>query len=388
MKLSYCLPALLSLSTATAARDRALHENATDLSNGAVLGLDISFPGFKSTVYLGDNETTANVNVKGEAHVGKGAPDVAYIYIIDSSGSTDEYDGDCGSTLQCVQAFFEELHNETRTNGSAELVAVVDFDDEARVVADFQDPSSPQILDSIHYTYSGGGTACSHALEAATLLVHKQKQAGTTVVIFAGDGQCNGGDEGGVTLVSEEVTEAADLLGDSGAIVHSIAVGDNIDCDVGNDLVSIPRNGGHCFSIPEPKALPGIIDDLIGTELTNLEVSVDGGSYRGLGISETGGTVLPQEGAVSVNFETAVRGLAEDSHEICIRATGQDSIGGVSQAEDCHTVAIKPVPTAAPAPMEAPESKFNSDSFKTDSDWSPGKVIFVVAICILVLLLF
>ena len=205
---------------------------------------------------------------------------------------------------------------------------------------------------------------------------------------------CNGGDES-ATVVSEDVSAAADLLGDTGAIVHSIAVGDNVDCDAGNDLITIPRNGGSCFSIPEPKALPTIIDDLIGTELTSVEVKVDDGSYRALGPAETGGTSLPQEGAISVDFETTVMGLSEGNHKVCIRATGQDSLGGVSEVVDCHEVEVKALPTPQPTPIPTtaptstptmPESQevkqgaMMNGTFDEGSNWVKGwTILFIVA---------
>ena len=132
---------------------------------------------------------------------------------------------------------------------------------------------------------------------------------------------------------------------------------------VDNNLVDIPRNGGLCFSIPEPKALPTIIDDIIGIELVSLEIKVDDGPYRVLSSNETGGMQLPRSGAVSVGFEVPVTGLQMGSHDICVRATGKDTLGGLSQIEDCHkltvsTAAPTSVPSSAPslAPSAVPSS--------------------------------
>lgn len=338
---------------------RRLHANLTDLSNGAVIGVDIESPAIKSEVVLGENETALEVSIKGQAHVGKGTADVGYIYIIDSSGSTGDQDGACGTTLDCVQAFFESLHEEVIADGSAEVVAVIDFDDYATVTADFQDPLNDDIEYAILRSSSGGGTACTLALEKAALLVLDPKNtAGTTVVVFAGDGWCNDGEEYGQhSSQGDNVTSSADILGATGAIVHSIAVGDNVDCDEGNDLHNIPRNGGKCFSIPEPDALPSIIDDLIGTSLEQIEVKVDGGYYKALSTSEVT-EALPAEGAVAVGFEVSVGNLFEGTHELCVRVTGADSIGGISQVEDCHSIAIKATPVATEAPANNAASIF------------------------------
>lgn len=341
--------------------NRRLHANQTDLSNGAVLGVDIESPAIKSAVVLGENETALEVSIKGQAHVGKGIADVGYIYIIDSSGSTLDEDGACGTTLECVQAFFEALNKEVIADGSAEVVAVIDFDDYATVTADFQDPQSNDIGYAIHRSSSDGGTACTLALEKASLLVLDPKNtAGTTVVVFAGDGLCNYGEEYGEhASQGDNVTGSADILGATGAIVHSIAVGDNVDCVEGNDLNSIPRNGGKCFSIPEPDALPSIIDDLIGTSLEKIEVKVDDGYYKEVRASEVT-EELPVEGAVAVGFDATVGNLFEGTHELCVRVTGADSIGGTSQVEDCHSIDIKAKPVETEAPVNGEGSVFFS----------------------------
>lgn len=345
MKLSACFSqSLLFAGTVSAASSatRDLHMQPTDLSNGAELAVNIALPKDGASFVLKSDayNATLDLTVTGEAHIGKGVPDVGYIYVIDSSSSTSSQDGACGSTLDCVQAFFVELHKEIIADGSAELVAVVDFDSSPTVTAEWQDPGSPEVIPAISLGNSGGGTNCIEALEkAAFLALERQDTLGTTVVVFAGDGECSLTEYG---THSQNVTEAANLLANTGAIVHSIAVGDNIDCKEGNSLIDIPRNGGKCHSFSDPNAPPHvIIDGIVGTDLTKIEMKIDGENYRSLkNIGELDRT-LPQEGAISVGFDTYIHNLTEGEHHICVRASGTDSLKDSAEVEDCHTITIK-----------------------------------------------
>ena len=144
------------------------------------------------------------------------------------------------------------------------------FDDIAIVSATLQDPTETTIEDAIYSGISSGVTNCADALlKAGMLAMHPSNTAGTTIVVFAGDGLCT--DDLGNNITSAEVRMAADLLGATGAIVHSVAVGDLVDCDQGNHLIDIPQNGGTCTSVPDPHTLPKLIDSLIGTTLKSLE---------------------------------------------------------------------------------------------------------------------
>jgi len=105
----------------------------------------------------------------GNAFIGLGVPDVHYIYIMDTSGSTEDFDGDCGTVLQCMQAFFSNLHEAVEVGGSVELVSFIEFDWDATVVYSLQDPSDPTSLTDIYdpAIKSDGDTCCGCALEKA-----------------------------------------------------------------------------------------------------------------------------------------------------------------------------------------------------------------------------
>lgn len=199
----------------------------------------------------------------------------------------------------------------------------------------------------------------------------------------------------------ENLQEAADILADTGAIVHTIAVGDSVECDTFetgdyNDyyyydsnnetytsgLGSIPRNGGRCTSVPEPHTLTHIIDDLIGTELVNLELKVDSGSYTD--ISSRSDPPLPQNGSISVSFDTEVDGLSLGEHMVCVRATGLDSMNGTATVEDCHMITIVPKDTSAPTPDQSTDSGFNrpaaaTPAFPNNSNSTSGKEKGIIA---------
>lgn len=373
MKPSIVLPALLLLRVVTALRNpeptmtQKLHQNKTDLTNGLELNVNISGP-----VNNANLPTAIGVPIQGSASVGKGEPDVSYIYIVDTSGSTNDADGDCGHVLDCVQDFFRGFHKEAVSEqGSAKLVSVINFDNKADVSASLMPPESPEIQDALSEENSlFGGTYCADALRKATDLVqHPNNTAGTTVVVFSGDGLCNNGLEvSPEVLNTTELQEAIDGLNATGAVVHTVAVGKEVDCNVSqtgeaNNFLDIPRNGGECISIPGP-------DNhfvLIGVALKSLELQVDGGSYSNIENTFLNRS-LPRWGPISVDFNTSANGLRAGNHTICIRATGEDVLGGSAQIEDCHGFFM----------LEEPNSATDSENSK-HFGWS----IFVVVIFVL-----
>jgi hypothetical protein len=86
----------------------------------------------------------------------------------------------------------------------------------------------------------------------------------------------------------------------------------------------------------DPGDLPDIIPDLISTILDKLEIEVDAG---GLSMISNAGITpdLPEDGPVSVDYETTVTGLAPGDHDICVTATGSDP-GGSDSVTQCETI--------------------------------------------------
>lgn len=216
------LPLLLVLASAASFHTgRQLQEKKQFLKNGEALTVDIKLP--ESDSVYGVNTP---VQVEGRAGVGLQEPDVAFIYVIDSSGSTsdfDEYDGSCTSVLTCIQEFFAELHETVDPT----LAAVINFDDDATVALNWTD-SNDGIGAAFKNETSDGGTNCVAALNLALeLLNSKENTANHTHVILATDGQCNEVGNSTVSFdeVDEETRAAAEALRDADAIVHTVAVG-------------------------------------------------------------------------------------------------------------------------------------------------------------------
>lgn len=364
---------------------RKLHQQATNLSGAAELAVYITSPPAGFLYQLTGNKTSLDsVNITGRAHVGIGrspnhggqkAPStVTYIYIIDSSESTLDYDGPCGTVLQCVQDFFSQFHKEAAQHGAGKFAGVIDFDSHATVTAGLQSPFNPAIERAIRRGSSDGGTSCSNALNAATTMVNDpMNTAEKTIVLFAGDGLCND--------YTTEFDSALEDLSDTGATVHSIAIGDNVDCKQSknstlissNHLSEIPKNGGRCFSVRDAHALPDIIDDLtmpgtivntIGTTLLDLELQVDGGGY--VNIDDIHGSEdLPVNGAVTISFSFPFSGALDVGyHKICVRATGNDTLGANATIEDCHTISVSSQLATSPSAPQ-PNSPFMPQSYGT-----------------------
>lgn len=227
--------------------------NTVALSNGATLSTGILSPLQSSNFSTGGSDTNrTQVPFVGTASVVPGPPDVTYIYVIDTSGSTsgddDPTDGGCGTILNCMQEFVYKFHQEAVSDGSAFMAAVINFDSYTSVTADLQLVSGmneTEFNEAIFSGVSSGGTSCHDALDvAADLVVDPRNTAGSTVVVFVGDGQCNGYDD--------TFSEGYALLNTS-AIVHSVAVGPSVDCTL--SLNDIPANGGRCESVPDPDHL-------------------------------------------------------------------------------------------------------------------------------------
>jgi len=426
---------------------RILLEKEADFANGNVLGVSMELPNYYDSPLLDNNNYTnssssnsssssssrrMDVTIQGKAYVGLGVPEMAYLYIIDASDSTsstppppqqpqqrqgasspfsDYYDtssssslssaaspsplsssSSCGTALECEQTFYQHLHAHVQDAGTAQAVAVVEFDDhKAQVTAPWQHPSSPFISQAISTAGSSSSssssslrgqphtktsssatttkTPCQLALELASkVALDPHNTATTTVIIFAsGHDKCSGvihnqekEDETVDPLLhlyqrqdvnqvlnrqghddDTSVSTVAAALGQAtGAMVHAIAVGDHASCDNNNnshnnhknDLQEIPQNGGRCWNVPNPHhVLPAITDTLLGTqtELLTMTLQINGGAFMILNHDDHYlSDALPRSGPTEVSFEAVASDLQEGEHEICLRATGRDFLSG------------------------------------------------------------
>mmetsp|Transcript_31480 Transcript_31480/g.47583 ORF Transcript_31480/g.47583 Transcript_31480/m.47583 type:complete len:420 (+) Transcript_31480:20-1279(+) len=323
---------------------------AVDLDNGAEVVLDIvNPPDNSSTFNLKRNEKEYSVPMEVTAQVSVGAPDVHYIYIMDTSGSTISDDGACGTTLQCVEELFYKIHHEIRGDESAKVVSFIEFDTDANTILERFSPDNPDVglaLVSQNHT-SDGDTYCNQAFEQASQLAKPNEK---TVVIFAGDGLCN--DDPRATLESLEK---------EGVIVHSIAVGDAVTCDGTSGwyyydftLEDLTTNDGQCFDIPDPNDTKDIVHNITLAQLSGFEMKIDGGNYEDIPLVDLSVDKLPQDHPTVVSYSKELK-LEWGEHDICFRATGQDA-SDEKKIEDCRHVYIQDMPTAAPSvtPSEMP----------------------------------
>lgn len=224
-------------------------------------------------------------------------PTVHYIYIMETSDSTRDKDGHCGTVLECLQAFLTDLHEfvaqETSTTTISSLIV---FGDHDQVVYDQQNYNDFSLYDD-DTIYSSGGNRCDLALRRAS-------QMNPTVVIFAGDGVCD-----------RNVTNDATALGETGAVVHSIAVGDDSYCE--KDFAHIPRNGGTCVSMPSSNHLSNMmLNNYLLTEKRDaLQFKVDNGEYKAFS------NYYDSDGAA---FSATLNLSKGTSHVVCIRSEKEE----------------------------------------------------------------
>jgi hypothetical protein len=331
---------LLGLMSAVA----LAHKVSTMLPNGAELSVQIDHPSNGTEFKVPASQSTINVDVDGAASIGQGEPDATIIYVIDRSGSTGSGSGTgCSPILGCEKEFFKNLNDAAIADGSTDLAAVVSYGSSASTDLGLTDPNSASVTNAINGLSAGGSTNCAAGLDHATTLAASGANTnGTTIVVFASDGACN---EGG--LVS---TAAADL-GDTGAIVHSVAIGSGSDCTTNGGtgtLNQIPQNGGSCTEVADPGDLPSIIQNLIGSTLESLAIEVDGGGFNTIPDAQIS-LPLPQQGAVSVTYgPTTVGPLGPADHTISVQAAGSDALGDTQHVTDTHTIHLLQL-TASPA---------------------------------------
>lgn len=341
-------PLLLAIPLGLAPAAAIAGNNSTNLPNGAELAVSIDDPVTSTEFKVPASETDIDVDVEGTASIGLGDPDATLIYVIDTSGSTGGGSGTgCAPVLTCEKQFFIALNNAAITDGSTDLVAVVNFGNSAATPLGLTAPTNPSVNATINGLTAAGGTNCAAGLSNALALATSGANTnGTTIVVFASDGFCNTG---------ANVGPVAANLGAAGAIVHSVAVGTGSNCTTNGgtgSLNQIPQNGGSCFQVPDPGNLPSIIQNLIGATLESLEIEVNGGGQTPIDNADIDPD-LPQDAAAMVDYATTVADLGPADHEICVTANGSDSTGGVAAVTQCETIHLLQL-TASP-PTETNE---------------------------------
>jgi hypothetical protein len=326
--------------------------NSTTLPNGAQLSVSITSPA-DGTQYLADGAPVP-VTVTGAASIGVGNPQATIVYVFDASGSTAGSGGACGTVLACEKAFFAGLNTAATNSGSVNHIGLVVFGADA-VPADMTPAAGDDalgapadgntVVNSIslinsdfnyqiaQYTSKTGnadGTNYAAALQQALAELNASTDS-KKFLVFASDGLSN---QGGLA----NFNTARLAIAATGAVVNSIAIGASSACTGGSDgnLADIAANGGTCRTVADPNNLPNLIPNLIGSTLTKVEMTVDGGAPTAV----TTTPATPQPGPATVTYSTVTAGLSPGSHQICVTAFGTDVTGGSANTMTCVTVKV------------------------------------------------
>ena len=325
---------------------------STNLPNGAQLTVSIDSPA-DGTEFLADGALVP-VPVSGTASIGVGPPQATIVYVFDASGSTAGPGGACGTILACEKTFFAGLNTAAAGSGSVNQIGLAVFgadsvqadmtpaagDAPLGAPADGNTAINSIVLTNSNFNYQVGqytvkngdadGTNYAAALQQALAILGASSDP-SKFLVFASDGLSN---QGGLAAFNAAV---ATLTG-TGTVANSIAIGASASCAGGTDgtLNAIAVNGGQCFAVPDPNDLPDLIPNLIGSTLTKVEMSVDGGAPTLL----TTVPATPVAGPAMVTYSTSTAGLAPGTHEICVTAFGTDVTGGSADVETCVNVDV------------------------------------------------
>jgi hypothetical protein len=306
-----------------------------------------------------------DVSLSGTASVGQGVPvaNTTLVYVVDRSGSTQTLNG-CGgnqngdsrsnSVLDCEIAAARALNDQAIASGTVGQVGAVFFDSAAQIqdasaAAGFQGLTgpatdadgnfNPDIEDRLQTATIGENTDFEAAVRQACALV-QQSTNPNNIVVFLSDGVAT---DGGNAL--DDVP-----CGPKTATFHTFAVGSGSSCtDTGGGRGSLQQiaadTGGSCTVVTNVASLPDVVPGLIASQLTKLELTVDGGAPQD--ISGSTSPSLPQNGPASVTYSTSVSGLASGNHTLCVTAHGSDG-GGTGSVTHCHDVVVATI-TLTPA---------------------------------------
>ena len=298
-----------------------------------------------------------DVSLSGTASVGQGVPvaNTTLVYVVDRSGSTQTPSG-CGgnqngdsltnSVLDCEIAAARALNGEAIASGTVGQVGAVFFDSAAQIqdasavggfqplvapATDTDGDATPDIEERLRTATIGGNTNFEAAVQQACALV-QQSTNPNNIVVFLSDGVAT---TGGSAL--DDVP-----CGAKTATFQTFAVGSGSSCtDTGGGRGSLAQiaadTGGTCTNVTNVANLPDVVPGIIASQLTQLELTVDGGAPQD--ISASASQPLPQSGPVAVTYSTPVANLAPGEHTLCVTARGSDG-GGAGSVTDCHDVVV------------------------------------------------
>lgn len=213
-----------------------------------------------------------------------------------------------------------------------QLIVSPGFDGNANSISDIE-----EVVDGLSAL---GGTNYFGGLQTADTILGASTNT-NKLVIFISDGVNNQG--------SPVTTFVPTNFGGNTVIkAFALGAGAGVTCsDPGNfrgDLndVAALTSGGTCTEITDFSLLADEITQSIGSTLTGLEIDVDGTGP----VTITNAEIipdLPQNGPVSVDYETTVTSLGAGTHDICVTVSGNDA-GGNGSVTECIVISINSPP--------------------------------------------
>ncbi|HUR86058.1 MAG TPA: VWA domain-containing protein [Solirubrobacteraceae bacterium] len=349
----------------------AAHAASANLPGGTSITAGIDAPADGALIA----SPPGDVSLGGTASVGTGVPvaNTTLVYVVDTSGSTGN-GGGCGgdqnsdgannTILDCEIAAGRALNQQAITAGTVGQVGVVFFESTASIrdvgpvaagtqgltgpATDANSSGTPDVEEVLRSADDGGNTNFEDAVRKACALV-QQSTNPNNLVVFLSDGTAT---IGGNALDDLPCSPRP-------ATFQTFAVGSGSSCsDTGGGRGSLAQiavaTGGACTPVSNVASLPGVIPGVIQSQLTRLELSIDGGAPQDISASATPG--LPQTGPATVDYDTTVPGLAPRKHTLCVTAFGSDG-GGPGSVQECHDVVVATIelaPSAATGELGTP----------------------------------
>ena len=323
--------------------------------------VEITSPGDNTVVPPGP------VAVHGNATVGAGTivQDTALIYVIDVSGSTSagggcggdfNGDGPSNTVLDCELVAAQALDAQAAAQGNILEAGIVVFGEHGAVgdldgidsgVQPRRPPGSPGIGTVLHSIRVGRvnqftpfdvgqSTSYGNGIQAAVSAL-SGSSAPRKIVVFLSDG------------MPTAPPAVSAVLGSipAGVRFFTFAVGNAAACSSSSPLGSLQQlataTGGSCTHVTNVAQLPAILPGVIGSQLTKLELTVDGVAVDPGSVTLT--PALPLAGPNGTLFSASPVITAPGPHQICAHATGTDA-GGEGQVHHCITVIVNSTPEA------------------------------------------
>ena len=352
------------------------------LPGGSAISVQILSPANGAVVPEGP------VAVSGTASVGEGVPvpNTLLVYVIDLSGSTvnpvagtlcgnQNADGEVNRIIDCEIAAAKALNNAAVAAGTVFEIGAVGFGGvgipngtpQSAFALDLSPASGVQTLiepdadantnaqrdlDEVLFRvfdqgliqiFTGASVGAStnyyHAVLRAVEIANASS-APNKIVVFLSDGFSQAGGPAG-----QPVSFALATVPD-GITFHSFAIGNDAACTPpagvshrGTLQEIADATGGTCTDLANPEDIVGVLPAVIGSTLTGVSVSVDGGAPGNAPTTP----LTPVTGPASTTWEFTTGALAPGSREICATAGGTDG-GGDGSVTECITVHVNAAP--------------------------------------------